>query len=291
MAALSFRQDYFSDPTCYAGLVGLLRDTFDIDISIQDRFGGPNPSAMPFGYFDAAGRCVANFSAFSMPLVIDGRQVHAVGYQSGAVRPEYRGQGLYRDLMRRAFVWARQKRYDMDLLLTDKPDLYSGYGFQAVPQHLFRGKVAHASQQERPGRLLSLDCADDLLILRRLLGESLPVSEIFSVASRDYFLLNASFDAEIRLSYLPDHDCIVAWRRDGDRLCVLDVLARRFRPLGDLVSALGAGDGEIDVCFPPDRLDWPQGKPMVCDGPCALMIKSLGAWPQVPSMLSPLADF
>ena len=76
---LIFRQDYFADPAAFAALVDLLHDTFSIDIGLQKQLSGPDPSSMPFGYFDADGRCIANFSAFSMPLMIDGRVVKAAG--------------------------------------------------------------------------------------------------------------------------------------------------------------------------------------------------------------------
>ena len=80
-ADLEFRADYVADPCAFAALADLLQDTFDIDIRVIDRFGGPDPTSMPSGYFDAAGRCVANFSAFSLPLVIDGKLRRAAGYQ------------------------------------------------------------------------------------------------------------------------------------------------------------------------------------------------------------------
>lgn len=89
---LTLRQDYFDDPAALQALADLLHDVFGIDITLQNRLGGPDPSSMPFGYFDEAGRCVANLSAFSMPLVIEGRVVRAAGFQSGAVRPEFRGR-------------------------------------------------------------------------------------------------------------------------------------------------------------------------------------------------------
>jgi GNAT superfamily N-acetyltransferase len=59
-----------------------------------------------------------------MPLVVNGRVVRAAGYQSGAVRPDYRGQGLYRTLMKRAFDWAERGGFEAGILLTDKPGLY-----------------------------------------------------------------------------------------------------------------------------------------------------------------------
>lgn len=114
---LIFRQDYFADLAAFAALVDLLHDTFSIDIGLQSQLSGPDPSSMPFGYFDADGRCVANFSVFSMPLMFNGRVVKAAGYQSGAVRPEWRGRGLYRDLMRRsARRLALQDRADLDAM-------------------------------------------------------------------------------------------------------------------------------------------------------------------------------
>lgn len=166
---LTFRSDYVGDRAAFLALADLLRDTFDIDISLLDRLGGPDPTAMPFGYFDPAGTCVANFSAFEMPLVVDGRRVLAVGYQSGAVRPAYRGKGLYRALMRRAFAWAEALDFELAILLTDKPDLYEQYGFRSVEQHFFSGA---APERPRPTsvRPLMLDDVDDVRLIRHVLA-------------------------------------------------------------------------------------------------------------------------
>ena len=131
---LTFRQDYFADPAAWAGLVALLDDTFGIDVGIQDRFGGPDPSSMPFAYFDEGGVCAANFTAFSMPMMIAGRPVKAAGFQSVAVRPQWRGRGLYRDLMNRAFNSCDAQGFELGFLLTDKPSMYEPYGFKVLPQ-------------------------------------------------------------------------------------------------------------------------------------------------------------
>ena len=54
---LELKTGYFSDVKAFAALVNLLQDTFGIDIGLLERFGGPDPSCVPFGYFDATGRC------------------------------------------------------------------------------------------------------------------------------------------------------------------------------------------------------------------------------------------
>ncbi|HEX8045697.1 GNAT family N-acetyltransferase [Rhizobium sp.] len=290
-SGLTFRQDYFADPVAWAGLVDLLRDTFSIDISLQDQFGGPDPTSMPFGYFDADGRCVANFSAFSMPLIINGRTVKAAGYQSGAVRPEWRGRGLYRDLMQRAFAQTKAEGFELDILLTDKPVLYQPYGFKTVPQRIFAGpppKMIGSFPRARP---LSLEDAGDRDLLKTLLQSRVPVSQRFAVASQmEMFYLNARFDPDVRLT-LVEYTTVVAWKYDGRTPRILDVVGKTIPSLEAIQSALGVPSSRIEVCFPPDQLDW-QGMPEPHQGYTSLMMRGDVADDSGgPIMLSPMAEF
>ncbi|MBB2820610.1 UNVERIFIED_ORG: GNAT superfamily N-acetyltransferase [Rhizobium esperanzae] len=124
---LTFRQDYFGDPAGWAALVRLLQDIFGIDIDPLQQLGGPDASSMPFGWFDAEGELAANLSAFALPFVLNGRIVHAAGLQSGAVRPPWRGRGLYRDLTVTALDWCERQGFEAVILYTDKPSLYEPY--------------------------------------------------------------------------------------------------------------------------------------------------------------------
>ena len=199
---LTFRQGYFDDPAAWNALVDLLQDTFSIDVSLLDQLGGPDPTSMPFGYFDDEGRCVANFSAFSMPMIINGRAVKAAGYQSGAVRPEWRGRGLYRDLMQRAFAHTTAEGYELDMLLTDKPALYERYGFSILPQHIFVAQTPKLQKSDLTARQLSLEAPDDLRLLKTLLQGRQPVSARFAVVRQtEMFLLNACFNSAITAAW------------------------------------------------------------------------------------------
>jgi len=289
---LRFRSDYFRDRAAFQGLVDLLFDTFEIDIGQLDRMGGPNPTSMPFGYFDEAGRCVANFSAFSMPLVVDGRQVRAVGYQSGAVRPEYRGRGLYRDLMQRAFGWAEAEGYEAGFLLTDKPALYEPYGFRSVEQHMFVGPMPVAATAP-PCRHLSINNDEDVNLIRSILAERMPVSERFAVADQAVeFLLNPCFDQSIRLSHIAGDDAVLAWRQADGTFHLLDIAGRNMPTLSQVISAVQTDAGRVVVYFPTDRLAW-TGKAERCEGSCELMVTSERdvLFTSGPAMLSPMADF
>jgi GNAT superfamily N-acetyltransferase len=287
---LTFRQDYFGDPAAWTALVDLLRDIFSIDVSLLDQFGRPDPTSMPFGYFNDAGLCVANFSGFSMPVVINGREVKAAGFQSGAVRPDWRGRGLYRDLLNRAFAWTDSQGFELGLLLTDKPALYEPYGFRTVPQYCFEGEPPPALPVYPPAATLALP--GDGEAIKSLLLRRTPVSRLFAVTTQmEMFLLNGCFDPEIRLSRFDAEDVVVAWKFDGTSLRLLDIVGPSIPPLASIISGLGIAPRRVEVCFPTDRLEW-TGRPKVFESYTVLMMRGaaadeLGA----PVMLSPMAEF
>ena len=292
LETLTLRQGYFEDPKAFRALADLLQDVFDIDIGLQNRFGGPDPTSMPFGYFDGTGRCVANFSVFTMPLVIEGRFVKAAGFQSGAVRPAFRGQGLYRDLMQRAFAWADKQGFEAGALLTDKPQLYHDCGFRVVPQFSFSGDVTQTVPAQTEAREIDLEDMDDVALVLRILADREPVSHQLSVVRQsEMFLLNAALNPEIRLSSLPGFDAILAWKLSGGTLQMLDIAARQIPSMSEIRGALGVPHDHIEVCFPTDRLEW-SGDARPYDGSCALMVGGLQLSDiPTPSMLSPMADF
>lgn len=289
---LTLKAGYFNDPAAFQALADLIFDTFSLDITLVDRFGGPDPSSMPFGWFDKSGQCVANFSAFAMPLMVDGKPVRAVGYQSGAVRPEYRGRGLYRDVMRRAFQWSENQGYASGLLLTETPALYEPYGFRSVPQWSFL-VPRPAKTTVAAARPLSIDAPADAALIRALLDARVPVSERFAVAGHAIeFMLNACFNPAARLSYLPDVDVVVAWAEVDGRFRLLDVVGRRIPNLAEIVAAIGIEMEEVEVMFPPDRLGL-QHVPMRGPRLDYLMVKGalLDVLKDRQVMLSPMADF
>ena len=289
---LTFRQDYFGDPPAWVALVGLLHDTFGIDVGILDRLGGPDPTSMPFAYFDDDGTCVANFTTFSVPVMLDGRRIRAVGFQSGAVRPEWRGRGLYRDLMTRAFDWCDKQGFDMGLPLTDKPALYEPYGFGILPQHRFTGAPPVVKTIGASSRRLSLDNAGDVDLAIRLLRERTPVSQVFSVAAQtEMFLLNTTFDPDIRLDHIEALEAIVAWKYDGSAFQLLDIVAPEIPPLATLLKALAIAPDRVDVFFSLDALDWQGAPEPVVSGTHLMARGAMAGGVNRPFMLSPMAEF
>lgn len=289
---LTFRSDYFGDPAAFRALADLLEETFGIDITILHRFGGPDPSSMAFAWFDDTGACIANISAFALPLVIDGVPVRAAGLQSGAVRPSHRGRGLYRDVMQKALVHCGAEGFEAVALLTDTPDLYRRYGFRSLVQHRFSGAAprdGHASAARR----LNINVKRDAEMISQLIDNRAPVSDRFApLRQREMFLFNAALTADMNIDLLEKHGAVVAWRAGEDGSCeLLDVVGPNLPSLADILASLAISPSRVRVHFSPDRLAW-DGVAEPDDDGMALMLRSVKELvPQKPFALSPMAEF
>lgn len=290
---LIFRQDYFDDPAGWQAISDLLHEVFGVDISPLNGLGGHDRSNMPSAWFDTAGRCVANFSAFSMPLMIDGRRVEAAGWQSGAVRPQYRGRGLFRELIRITLQRCEEAGYEAIVLYTDKPGLYLPYGFVTVPQFSFSGPAPTPSGTAAAARRLDIREPADLAVVRAALANRAPVSNRFAVADQSLmFLLNAYLVGDVSLSFMDDLSAAVAWRTGKDgQFELLDIAAPAIPPLAGILAALEQAPARAIVHFPPDRLGW-QATPVKDEGDLVLMMRCApNLIPAAPFCLSPMAEF
>lgn len=289
---LIFRQGYFDDAGAWAALVSLLDDTFGIDIDPLRQLGGPDPTSMPFGWFTDDGVLAANLSAFALPFVINGRTVNAAGLQSGAVRPPWRGRGLYRDVTRKALAWCESQGFEAIILYTDKPALYEPYGFRVLPLHRYQGQAPEPVETIE-GRSLSPRRAADLALLQDLLRSRMPVSETLAVTGNAaMFLINTELDREVRVSYLPAHRAVIAWKMPApDHFCLVDVAAGEIPSLAEILGGLGIRPATVETLFRPDRLAW-SGEAVPLEGGTRLMLRGLeGTSLDEPAMLSPMADF
>ncbi|MGO7974682.1 GNAT family N-acetyltransferase [Rhizobium ruizarguesonis] len=292
-AGLTFRQDYFGDPAGWAALVCLLKDIFGIDIGPLQQLGGPDPTSMPFGWFDAEGELAANISAFALPFVLNGRIVHAAGLQSGAVRPPWRGRGLYRDVTVKALDWCEEQGFEAVILYTDKPSLYEPYGFHTIPLHRYEGAAPAPSASAAPARPLLPTNAEDLALLQALLKRRSPVSTSLAVTvNAAMFLINTRLDPDIRISFLEEKQAVIAWKIDeAGRFSLLDVVAVEIPPLAVILGGLEITPASVEVLFRPDKLGW-EGAPQPLESGTRLMLRGLGdATPDFPAMLSPMAEF
>ena len=200
-----------------------------------------------------------------------------------ATRPEYRRRGLFHALMARALAEA-DARFECLLLYTETPELYRPFGFRALEQRAFLGRVAgcrDAACAPRPRRL-SLTEPSDLALLQELFDGRCPVSGHLGLQDhRASFLLTAPCYPDWRLDHLVGEEAVVVHERRDGRVRLIDVVCRRFPGTAALAAVLDpeAKNREFEVLFPPDRLGdrfeerryrHPEGDVLMVRGPFAI---------------------
>ncbi|MBB3020986.1 GNAT superfamily N-acetyltransferase [Microvirga lupini] len=254
MNPLEFRSDYAHSSEGLSELTRLIYDVFKVDVSPLNRLGH-DPSVVAFGWW-SNNELVANVSLYKRQLWLMGEQVTAFGVQSVAVRPEWRGKGLFRDLMGRALSYA-DARVNLIILATDTPSLYRPFGFRQIKETTFSARLIR--KQTLPNyRALSLDEDKDVALLQNIFSRRAPTSLVASACDHPaLFMLKVAKTSEIELLHLLDLDAVVVViDRDGPSMTLLDIIAPSIPSLEDIVSALGYAGEEVDVRVTPDRLSW-----------------------------------
>lgn len=254
MEELHFRSHFAETIAGRDALARLIDDVFSVDVTPLNRLGH-DPSVVPFGWWHGED-LVANVSLYQRRLWLSGTPTAAFGVQSVAVRPAWRGKGLFRDLMERALAYA-DERAGLIILSTGTPDLYAPFGFRPLGE-----TVSTGWQMPLPGRTnsrrLSLDDDADTALLRDLFARRMPVSLAASACDHPaLFMLRTVASPDIALFHLPDLDAVVAiGNADRQPLTLLDIVAADVPSLEAIVSALGHDGGEVRVMLTTDRLAW-----------------------------------
>lgn len=251
---LDFRFDFAAAPEGRAEIARLIQDMFAVDVTPLDRLGH-DPSVVSFGWWRGP-ELIANVSLYQRELWLQGDRVEAFGVQSVAVRPAWRGRGLFRDLMAKALAHA-DVRAGLVVLTTGTPGLYTPFGFRQVCETIFSGPL-EPGRAPAKHRRLSLASDRDVALVRDLFARRTPVSRVCSACDHPaLFFLKAMEDPDVALMHLPDFDALAAIRStSGPALILLDVVAPAIPPLEGIAAALGGGFASARVFITPDRLAW-----------------------------------
>ena len=106
-------------------LFPLFEEVFGITIQTLNDFSergywDDTYKALSFLHDDKA---IANVGAFSLPLLINGERINAMGIQSVMTHPNFRRQGLMTHLLDKIIVEI-DKECDCVVLFTENPELY-----------------------------------------------------------------------------------------------------------------------------------------------------------------------
>lgn len=209
-------------------------------------FGVPWESvSTPFVVTDGE-RVVAHVGLMPLPFFINGRREVVGAVHGVATDPDLRGRGLFRSLMAQLLTFAAD-RFQTLTLTTAHPEYFRSFGFQVVPESIFR--VAAPPVGGPAGRLLDLGTPADRAVITSLIRRRAPLSPVLAAADDLGCWAFYEFGSEIRYDAALDV-AVIAERRE-DSLAVFDLVAARPPSLADIVRIAGVKVQEVVFYFDP----------------------------------------
>ncbi|PGY99120.1 GNAT family N-acetyltransferase [Bacillus cereus] len=200
-------------------------------------------------------KVIANVAAFSLPLLINGEKINAVGIQSVMTHPNFRRQGLMTRLMSK-MIAEIDKQCECALLFTETPELYTSFGFKVVQEYLMT--IPYDKNNNKDSLLRKLDYynEEDRQLIHETIDSSQRLSNKFSTLNfQSSFYLNM-YDTKWneKLYYSEKLDALIVYEVDNEKLKVFGVFAPVLPVLDEICAEITESFTEIEFYFSPDQL-------------------------------------
>ncbi|HDX9640726.1 GNAT family N-acetyltransferase [Bacillus mobilis] len=200
-------------------------------------------------------KVIANVGAFSLPLLINGERINAMGIQSVMTHPNFRRQGLMTHLLDKMIVEI-DKKCDCVVLFTENPELYAPFGFNVVQEYLMTVPYDKNKDNNFLLRKLNYYNEENRLLIQETIDSSQRLSNKFSTPSfQSSFYLNM-YDAKWneKLYYSEKLDALIVYEIDNEKLKLYGVFAPVLPVLDEICGEISERFTEIEFYFSPDQL-------------------------------------
>jgi GNAT superfamily N-acetyltransferase len=253
---IEYRSDYFDDPDAKASFERYAKEIFGLDFSRWKARGLWDHQYKPFSAF-AGGECVASICVYPSEMRVDGVRKKGAQLLTVGTLPEYRLQGIQKEIWKRAHAWIKQE-YDFVFLFTDESaaGLYEKLGLRRQPEYFETIRCTKATSHAKlPFKRLNLEQDRDYEIIERLAGEREMVSHRIGFLNPNLLLFMFLYIYQSWSYYLEDIDTVIVAEETKDRLRIHDIVARQMPKLSDIDSFLAQfKKEEIELLFCTDRL-------------------------------------
>ena len=253
---IEYRSDYFEDPDAKASFERYAKRVFGLDFSRWKARGLWDDQYKAFSAF-VEGECVASICVYPSEMKVDGVRKKGAQLLTVGTLPEYRSQGIQREIWKRAKVWIQQK-CDFTFLFTDESaaGFYEKLGLRR--QSEFYDVVScpqSASQDEVRFKKLDLEQDGDYAIVERLAKEREMVSDRLGFFNPNLLLFMFLYVYQSWSYYLEDVDTVVVVEEEEHGLRIHDIVTKRMPKLSDIEAFLGQfKKNEIELLFCTDRI-------------------------------------
>lgn len=205
------------------------------------------------------GRIISNVSAYSMNVLLGGREVRGLQIGNVGTLPEYRKQGLSRELMNHVLA-ANRDSTDLFFLFANESvmDFYPRFGFSRQREVAFKSDISRVKPRFS-GKKLNIYRLQDFAIIEKAVRNRCPLTEVFGVTDCPYItfwhILNVFPDAIISLE---EDDVLIIATEHGGCLHIWDVMCAGPVDLSSVIPRVlqHSGTGTAMYYFPPDRFHY-----------------------------------
>jgi hypothetical protein len=239
-------------------------DVVEYDVEAWYQSGWWDDTFLCYSYLDG-GNVVANMSTYKMSFLIEGKSIDGLQTCFAITHPAYRKQGLCENLFKMilqmdisqpCIVYGLTMHESMKHL-----QLRHDFHLQKQSEFFFTlpEKTRRYTPEKRRKRQLDMTNAVDRQTLMTFARERIPLSQTFHVENAHHMLLFHCLSIFKNALYLlPDDDVIVIYKREGAKLHLYDLLARKEIGLSQVLEPILEEDTREVIFYftPPESSDF-----------------------------------
>ncbi|EAD0697802.1 TPA: GNAT family N-acetyltransferase [Listeria monocytogenes] len=233
----------------------LAESTFDINFEEWYRDGFWNDKYICYSYIDD-NKVIANVSINKMNLIYQGEDYRALQIGTVMTHPDYRGQGLAKKLLEHVIA-KYEEQYDFLYLFANDTvlDFYPKFGFELVEESSFTVDACSLKRKASNLKKLNPGNKTDFQLIRRIVSEKTPLSNILDVReSEDLLMFYVLIALKNELYYIEELDVIVLMEQEDADLYVLDILSTKKLDVVEVLRYLPIKKIEtIHLLFTPEK--------------------------------------
>ncbi|EBF5196948.1 GNAT family N-acetyltransferase [Listeria monocytogenes] len=233
----------------------LAESTFDINFEEWYSDGFWNDKYVCYSYIDD-NKVIANVSINKMNLIYQGEDYRALQIGTVMTHPDYRGQGLAKKLLEHVIA-KYEEQYDFLYLFANDTvlDFYPKFGFERVEESSFTVDASSLKREASNLKKLNPGNKTDFQLIRRIVSEKTPLSNILDVReSEDLLMFYVLIALKNELYYIEELDVIVLMEQEDADLYVLDILSTKKLDVVEVLRYLPIKKIEtIHLLFTPEK--------------------------------------
>lgn len=264
--------NYANDPMLFERCIDLIDSIFPGIKSVATtgmKYGARwDKVSSPF-IIENNGELIAHIGIIPFNLMLNQKTQHVAAIHGICVKEEFRGKGLFKQLMQEALKYI-VNNFDAAILFTDKPDLYKPYHFSVLPEYDFILNLPDINKIDSNLRILSLENVNDLKVIQDLLSDHLPLSNQMGLVNETTIFILDNLNKKI--SFSSKFNVIIVYEITNNILYVKDILTKQQYRLSDIIELIPENFDKIILQFCPDKFSEHTYTPIIATPECSIMV-------------------